>query len=67
LNNISSNIGKKTANKKDQKSKELVIITLKILLLKITPTNRDLEKSTLGKNNNPKQRPLIIKTRDLQG
>ncbi len=45
----------------------MVKISLKILLLKITPTNKDLEKSVLGKNNNPKQRPIIIKTRDLQG
>jgi hypothetical protein len=36
-------------------------------LLKITPTNKDLEKSVLGKNNNPKQSPIIIKTRDLKG
>ena len=36
-------------------------------LLKITPTNKDLEKSVLGKNNNPKQSPIIIKSKDLQG
>jgi hypothetical protein len=36
-------------------------------LLKITPTNKDLEKSVLGKNNNPKKRPIIIKTIALQG
>ena len=41
-------------------------ISLKILLLKITPTNKDLEKSVLGKNNNPKQSPIVIKTRDLK-
>jgi hypothetical protein len=55
------------ANKKDQKSNELVKISLKILLLKINPTNKDLEKSVLGKNNNPKQSPLIIKNRHLPG
>ena len=58
--------GEKVANKKDQKSNELVKISLKILLLKITPTNKDLEKSILGKNNNPKQSPIIIKAKDLQ-
>lgn len=31
------------------------------------PTNKDLEKSTFGKNNNPKQSPLIINTNDLKG
>jgi hypothetical protein len=53
------------ASKKDQKSNELVKISLKILLLKINPTNKDLEKSVLGKNNNPKQSPLIIKNKHL--
>jgi hypothetical protein len=45
----------------------LVKISLKLLLLKITPTNKDLEKSVLGKNNNPKQSPIIIKKKALQG
>jgi len=45
----------------------LVKISLKILLLKITPTNKDLEKSVLGKNNNPRKSPVIIKSKDLQG
>ena len=60
-------MGVKLANKNDQKSNELVKISLKILLLKITPTNKDLEKSMLGKNNNPKQSPIIIKRKVLQG
>ena len=60
-------MGVKLANKKDQKSNELVKISLKLLLLKITPTNKDLEKSMLGKNNNPKQSPIIIKRKALQG
>ena len=60
-------MGVKLANKNDQKSNELVKISLKILLLKITPTNKDLEKSMLGKNNNPKQSPMIIKRKVLQG
>ena len=60
-------MGVKLANKKDQKSNELVKISLKILLLKITPTSKDLEKSMLGKNNNPKQSPIIIKRKALQG
>ena len=60
-------MGVKLANKNDQKSNELVKISLKILLLKITPTNKDLEKSMLGKNNNPKQSPIIIKRKALQG
>ena len=60
-------MGVKLANKKDQKSNELVKISLKLLLLKITPTNKDLEKSVLGKNNNPKQSPIIIKRKALQG
>jgi len=59
--------GDSVAARNDQKIKELVKISLKILLLKITPTNKDLEKSVLGKNNNPKHSPLIIKTRDLHG
>ena len=60
-------MGVKLANKNDQKSNELVKISLKIILLKITPTNKDLEKSMLGKNNNPKQSPMIIKRKVLQG
>ena len=44
----------------------MVKISLKILLLKITPANRDWEKSVLGKNSNPKQSPIVIKTRDLK-
>jgi len=59
--------GDSVAARNDQNIKELVKISLKILLLKITPTNKDLEKSVLGKNNNPKQSPLIIKTIDLHG
>jgi hypothetical protein len=30
-------------------------------LSKITPINKDLEKSILGKNNKPKESPVIIK------
>ena len=60
-------IGKKVANKKDQKSNEFVKISLNILWLKIIPTNKDLEKSMLGKNNNPMQRPIVIKIIDLDG
>jgi hypothetical protein len=40
---------------------------LNILWLKIIPTNKDLEKSMLGKNNNPMQRPIVIKIIDLDG
>jgi hypothetical protein len=59
--------GDSVAVRNDQNIKELVKISLKILLLKKTPTNKDLEKSVLGKNNNPKISPLVIKTKDLNG
>ena len=61
---ISKNIGEKVANKNDQNNKELVKISLKLLLSKITPINKDLEKSKLGKNNKPKKSPIIIKIND---
>ena len=61
---ISKNIGEKVANKNDQNNKELVKISLKLLLSKITPINKDLEKSKLGKNNQPKKSPIIIKIND---
>ena len=64
LKNKSKNIGEKVANKKDQNNKELVKISLKLFLSKITPINRDLEKSILGKNNKPKESPIIIKIND---
>jgi len=64
LNNKSKNIGENVANKKDQNNKELVKISLKLLLSKITPINKDLEKSILGKNNKPKKSPIIIKIND---
>ena len=64
---MSNNGGKKNANKKDQNNNELVKISLKKLLSKISPNNKDLEKSGLGKNNNPKKSPMIIKTIDLLG
>ena len=68
IKNILSKIkGDKVANKKDQKRSELVKISLKWLLLKITPIIKDSVKSTLGKNNNPKQSPIIIKTNDRRG
>jgi hypothetical protein len=64
LNNKSKNIGENVVNKKDQNNKELVKISLKLLLSKITPINKDLEKSILGKNNKPKESPIIIKIND---
>lgn len=65
--NLSHNIGPTKANEKLQNSNELVKTPSKAFLLKITPINIDLEKSGLGKNNNPKMSPLIIKTKDLNG
>jgi hypothetical protein len=54
------------AHKKDQKSKELINIEPKRLLSKINPTNKDFEKSELGKNNSPEKNPIIIETTDLK-
>jgi hypothetical protein len=54
------------AHKKDQKSKELINIEPKRLLSKINPTNKDFEKSGLGKNNSPEKNPIIIETTDLK-
>ena len=64
LKNKSKNIGEKVANKKDQNNKALVKISLKLFLSKITPINKDLEKSMLGKNNKPEKSPIIIKIND---
>jgi hypothetical protein len=41
-----------------------VKISLKLLLSKITPINKDLEKSILGKNNKPKESPIMIRIND---
>jgi hypothetical protein len=64
LNNWSKIIGTIKAKRNDQNNKELVKISLKLLLSKITPINKDLEKSILGKNNKPKESPIIIKIND---
>jgi hypothetical protein len=67
LKNKSKNIGEKVANKKDQNNKALVKISLKLFLSKITPINKDLEKSILGKNNKPEKSPIIIKINERLG
>ena len=67
LNSWSKIIGTIKAKRNDQNNKELVKTSLKLFLSKITPINKDLEKSILGKNNKPEKSPIIIKINDWLG
>tara|TARA_B100001250_G_C19233625_1_gene543367 strand:- start:70 stop:267 length:198 start_codon:yes stop_codon:yes gene_type:complete len=53
-------MGKSVATINEQNSKDCVIKDGNISIGKIMPTNKDLEKSGTGNNNNPANKPIVI-------